>query len=92
MLSALAFGSADNTYHNLDYSGYHKNLHPITVWYCFMVVYVGCLGWVIFLLCGVHFSRVDDGNLTAHSLKFLRCLVQYAVVQSDNQHVQGSYH
>ena len=39
--------------HNLDYSGFYKNLQPITVWYCFMVVYVGCLGWEIFLLCGV---------------------------------------
>ena len=26
MLSASAFGSADNTYLDLDYSGYHKNL------------------------------------------------------------------
>ena len=25
-ISALAFGSADNTYLDLDYSGYHKNL------------------------------------------------------------------
>ena len=26
MVSALAFGWADNTYPNLDYSGYHKNV------------------------------------------------------------------
>jgi len=26
VLSASAFGSADNTYFELDYSGYHKNL------------------------------------------------------------------
>ena len=26
MLSASAFGSADNSYLDLDYSGYHKNL------------------------------------------------------------------
>ena len=26
MLSASAFGSVDNTYLDLDYSGYHKNL------------------------------------------------------------------
>ena len=33
MLSALAFGLADDTCLDLDYSGYHKKLHPIIVSY-----------------------------------------------------------
>ena len=33
MLSASAFGSADNTYLDLDYSGYHKNLIQYIVYY-----------------------------------------------------------
>ena len=33
MLSASAFGSAGNTYHDLDNSGYHKKTHPIIVYY-----------------------------------------------------------
>ena len=31
-VSASAFGSADNTYLDLDYSGYIKNSHPIVVY------------------------------------------------------------
>ena len=34
MLSASAYGLlADNTYLDLDYSGYHKNRHPIIAYY-----------------------------------------------------------
>jgi len=35
VLSALTFGSADNTYLNLDYSRYHKNL----IQYLFIIVH-----------------------------------------------------